>query len=444
MNNSTESKPQRKPPTKPDKPRPSFPLFSHQGSGQWAKKIRKRLVYFGSWRNDPKGEAALERFEKEWPYLKKGETPPAVDVSDGCTLRVLCNEFLRNKEAKLKAGDLSYRSFRGYFDTCEQLIDHFGKERRVDDIRSDDFRAFRAELAQRLNPTSLKNRITRCRSVFDYAHRNQLVDKPVSYGSNFDRPSALAIRRDRNRGGAKLFERDEVLRILDAADVQLKAMILLGVNCGFGNSDVASLPQSAVNLNTGWIEFPRVKTEIARRIPLWPETVAALKAAVAVRHPAADPSVKELCFLTHLGRPWVRVKAKAKKADQTNAEPGPKDFIPIDALSQAFGKLLKRLDINGRRGLGFYSLRHCFETFAGEAKRLIDKEPDQVAIDAIMGHADSSMAANYRHRISDERLRDVVETVRAWLFSPVSPEETTEEKLLKYGAVVSIGSVERE
>ena len=65
------------------------------------------------------------------------------------------------------------------------------------------------------------------------------------------------------------------------------------------------------------------------------------------------------------------------------------------------------LEINGARG--FYSLRHCFETIAGETT-------DQVCVNSIMGHVDNSMASVYRERISDERLRAVVETVRAWLW----------------------------
>ena len=47
--------------------------------------------------------------------------------------------------------------------------------------------------------------------------------------------------------------------------------------------------------------------------------------------------------------------------------------------------MLKRLKINGRNGLGYYTLRHKFETVAGESK-------DQVAVNAIMGHVDNSMA----------------------------------------------------
>ena len=42
-------------------------------------------------------------------------------------------------------------------------------------------------------------------------------------------------------------------------------------------------------------------------------------------------------------------------------------------VSQETGKLLRRLGINGRKGLGFYTLRHVFETVGGGAK-------DQIAV----------------------------------------------------------------
>jgi integrase len=62
-----------------------------------------------------------------------------------------------------------------------------------------------------------------------------------------------------------------------------------------------------------------------------------------------------------------------------------------------------------RAGLGFYALRHTFETIGGESR-------DQVAVNHVMGHADASMAGVYRERISDERLVAVVNHVHTWLF----------------------------
>jgi integrase len=77
--------------------------------------------------------------------------------------------------------------------------------------------------------------------------------------------------------------------------------------------------------------------------------------------------------------------------------------------------LLKRLKINGRKRLGFYTLRHNFETVAGGSK-------DQVAVDSLMGHVDNSMAARYREEIGDDRLRAVVQHVRKWLFGTEGTE----------------------
>jgi integrase len=388
--------------------------MSAHKSGQWAAKVNKKTRYFGSWRTDPDGAEALKNFNREYPYLKDGKQPPAVDVSNGCTFKSLVNSFLEFKEERMNAGELSPRSFRDYYKTCGILIDHFGRERLVSDLRPEDFRKLRAKLAARFGKVSLKNEINRCHVVFNYAHDSELIDKSVRFGKCFDRPSAEVLRRERNAAGPKLFEREEVLRILDAVDVQMKAMVLLGVNCGFGNTDVASLPQAALNLETGWVNFPRPKTGIQRRVPLWPETTTALKEALASRPAPADQAASDLCFLTRQGRPWVRVKEREPEQTDDGAKAETRPAVPIDVLSPEFGKLLRRLHINGRRALNFYALRHTFETIGGESR-------DQVAVDAIMGHVDNSMSANYRHKISDERLKAVVETVRVWLF-PVPKE----------------------
>jgi integrase len=125
-----------------------------------------------------------------------------------------------------------------------------------------------------------------------------LVEKAVKFGKQFAKPGKKTQRLHRAQNGPRMFEAHELRTILARAKPQMRAMILLGINCGFGNSDVSALPQRAVNLETGWIDFPRPKTGIPRRCPLWPETVTAIREALARRVAPKDPADEGLVFLT--------------------------------------------------------------------------------------------------------------------------------------------------
>jgi integrase len=188
-----------------------------------------------------------------------------------------------------------------------------------------------------------------------------------------------------------MFEAAALRQILVAAGTPLKAMILLGVNCGFGNADCGTLPLDALDLDGGWVNFPRPKTGIRRRCPLWPETVTALREALTRRPAPKDLAHAGLVFVTQRGLTWAKDTADSPVTKET-------------------AKLLKALGLH-RPGLNFYALRHTFETVGGEAK-------DQVAVDAIMGHAREDMASVYQEKVSDERLRAVTDHVRRWLFPP--------------------------
>jgi integrase len=81
-----------------------------------------------------------------------------------------------------------------------------------------------------------------------------------------------------------------------------------------------------------------------------------------------------------------------------------------DYVSREFAKWLGRLHINGRYGLGFYSLRHVFATIGLHTT-------DRDAVRAIMGHVEGDVLAAYDETgPNDDRLRAVVEHVRQWLF----------------------------
>src|SRR5262249_44257870 len=150
--------------------------------------------------------------------------------------------------------------WQDYKAACDLVVSHFGRSRLVEDLDPEDFAALRAKLAKKWGPVTLGNVVQRIRVAFKFAWDNGLIDRPVRYGQAFKRPSRKVVRVHRAGKGPKLFAADDVRRLLDAAGVQLKAMILLGVNCGFGNADCGALPQSALDLEAGVIDFPRPKT----------------------------------------------------------------------------------------------------------------------------------------------------------------------------------------
>jgi integrase len=370
---------------KPAKPKPEFPLFPH-ASGQWAKKIRGKLHYFGVWA-DP--DAALNNYlaQNDDPHAGRKPRPN----QDAVTVKELANLFLDHKQALLDAGELTALTWGDYKSACDEMVAAFGKARLVADLGPDDFAALRKRMAKKWGPHRLAKTIQFVRCALKFAFESGLLDRPVRFGPGFKRPSNKVVRLHRAAQGANLLTADEIRRTLQAAGPQLEAMILLGINCGFGNSDCGNLPQGAVNLETGIIDFPRPKTGIPRRCPLWPETVAALKDSLAHRPQPKKAEDAGLVFLTRCGDSW-----------HTGTTDGP--------LSREFSKLLRRLGINGRKRLGFYTLRHTFRTVADEAK-------DQPAADFIMGHEVPHMSSVYRETISDARLKAVTDHVRAWLFA---------------------------
>jgi integrase len=386
---------------KPDKPYKEFPLFAHQ-CGQWVKKIRGKLWYFGVWAEPIE---ALERYKKEVDDIQSGRDPRRMVASAddaNCQLVDLVNTFLSSKKNLVDTGRLSNKMFSQYRDACKVLIDHFGRTVRVGSLGPKDFTSLLQSFPRTWGLSMITGYVSRIRSVFLFGSETDLIAVPVKFGPDFIRPRKSEQRRERAgklaERGRLAFEFRECRELLAATNnVQLQACIMLGLNAGFGNTDCSTLTKSSVNLETGWIDFPRPKTGIERRVPLWPETVSALTAALDKRPASAEPELQDRFFLTREGMPlvWDRMSDDGK-------------YMSVNNLTLTFGRLLRRAAIH-KSGHNFYSLRRTFETVASSTK-------DQVAIDMIMGHDDSSMAAVYRQGIEESRLRDVVRHVREWLY----------------------------
>lgn len=400
---------------RPSKPFDGFPLYAHP-LGYWSKKIAGTIVHFGRWGRiqkkkmvalpyEPAWKEALESYRKHESDARSGALDGVVVMRDDdralpgeVDINRVCNDFYNHKLQLRNAGKLRISSMDSYKSITDLIVAEFGGKTLVKNLTARDFVALRARMAERWGEQKLKDSVTRVRSVFKYAYEIELIPAPIPclqpHSTIFHPPSQADIRKEKNKHekehGKNKLTAVECRKLIANTKIPLKAMILLGLNCGFGNTDCATLHFSAMDLDNGWIEYPRSKTGVWRRCPLWPETVEALREAIAIRPKPALPEYADTVFLRRHGKTWdQREKASA--------------------ITYAVGTAMKAAKIH-RKGLGFYTLRHTFRTEA-------DATLDFPAVRLIMGHTDTNkMDEAYRLDISSERLVAVTNYIRNWLF----------------------------
>lgn len=202
---------------------------------------------------------ALELYQAQRDDLHAGRAPRCLEA--GLTVAMLCNHFLTAKKRRIDAGEIGQRMFGEYKETTDRIVAAFGGNRLVDDLTPSDFGALRADLAKKWGPIRLGNVIGRIRSVFKFGADYALMERPV----RFDKPTKSVLRKHKANRGAKMLDAEQIRSLLNAADVLYRALILLGVNAAYGNGDCAALPLEAMDLENGWIDFPRPKTGPAAR-----------------------------------------------------------------------------------------------------------------------------------------------------------------------------------
>ncbi len=364
---------------KPKKPHPDFPLTPH-ASGVFCKKIRGRQYYFTA---DP--DEALSQYNKIKDDLLEGRDPRK--EKPGESLGWLCNAFMDSRKAKLEGDEITQRTLDDYHATCKRMLEHFGKNRRLESLGPLDFGRLKAKYTNGWGPVTVKNEIGRANVVLRYAYDIKAVPSPIHTGPDFKRPTKKTLRRHRNTRGRKEFSAEQVHAIMAEATVHVRAMVHLGLNCAYGNTDCGSLEIPMVDFDGAWLAQPRNKTGVERDAWLWPETIDALKASISERTEPKSDEHAERFFITKYGNDW---------------RPGESD----SRISKEFTKLTKKIGIHSA-GVSFYALRHTFQTVGGNSR-------DQIAVDRVFGHEDTSAAGEYRESIDPQRIIDVCSYVRDW------------------------------
>jgi integrase len=310
----------------------------------------------------------------------------------------MVNLCLTVKDSKLQSRELQLRTYKEYKRCGRRLLRVLGRERLVEDLTPTDFLKLRRDMMKTLKSlTSIKTDIRKMMVFFNFAYKEGYIDRPVRTGEGFKSPSASALRRERGQRDQRMFQADQIRTMLVNANPQIKAMILLGINCAFGNTDCVMLTKNKLDLEGGWVSFARPKTGVRRHCPLWPETTDALRVVLAQKE-SKHPEYKNRVFIVDKRKP------KANHIDDGRR------------ISKYFRMLLESIAIPADSP-NFYALRHTFVTIALQKR-------DREAVRAITGHGPTSgdMLDTYNEaEVAESRLLAVSNHVHDWLFTTKPP-----------------------
>lgn len=285
---------------------------------------------------------------------------------------------------------LSRRTYDDYMDTLSRFVETVGPKTIAIAAEPSWFTRFSRTIAKKAS-SSRRRDIIYLTSFFNWAgpgrHSQNFYRTPVNFGPDLVKPDEGKLRQEMAESSTLYESRDYFTALMAVRECPLLyAVGLMALNCAYLGSDITAIPESAVDLETGVVEFPRPKTGIQRKCVLMPETSHALRKYLQFRGPAAE-GVPNL-FVRADGKPFsIR---RQRDADQPSHH------------GNAVGKAWS--DVTG---LPIKGLRTTFATLA-------DGHSDQRAVDLIMGHAEKSVRAkHYVKSFEPERLAAVVSYV--WL-----------------------------
>ena len=343
-----------------------FPLTLHP-TGQYCKKIKGKLYYFGN-----NKQKAHQQYLEQAVCLHAGKPRNNHEYKDSMSIKTLCNLYLEHQKSRVQSREIKLGQVYDQTIVLRDFARFIGRNTAVSEISTIDLQNYRARLIkQGKSAARINNHISAFKAMYHWTAQNELIDTI---------PNLDAIKKlPRPTKSKPIFAPKEIISLLGCADLKMTALIWLGLNCGFGSTDCAELLWEHVDLKAGRVVFPRTKTGIARNLPLWQETIYALKKL---------PKINERVFNTDNNERIVRF------VERTLSD-GSIKIVKYDNVGKEFSRVIKSAGIQKEKGVGFYTLRRTAATLAAQSG-------DPFAVQRLLGHADLKMATTYVQDISEQ------------------------------------------
>ncbi len=204
-------------------------------------------------------------------------------VPEDTTLKSCMDRFLNDKTASASAGELSAARVYALRLHLNDFAKWAGHSLPVVEINGQTLIDFRVELlkkvqANKWSRTTASDRLTTVKSFVRWLWQIEAI--PTLPRIMDGRSAALNIGS--SHAEIVVFTKDEISTLLQKASDRTRLYILLMLNCGMTQKDIADLQHSEVDWTAGRITRKRSKTRKHENVPevcyvLWPETLRLLK-----------------------------------------------------------------------------------------------------------------------------------------------------------------------
>lgn len=376
------------------------PYHGNRVGGRWWKSIGGKVRYFGGGKSCNDVESYREAEKEYFEFALNEEKNQTVEIPmTKMTIADVAEEYLQDLYSRHVRGEITAIYVEKSRLYLSQVLDRMG-EKKINSITESDFNKYKNQILNKVFDNGDKRTISiytakdilKTLKIFiRWSWKMRLLDHLPRNIDDLAKIHSKLIEEPK----PKFFTLDELSTLWLNANSRTQCFIVLGLNCGYGQTDVSSLRIGEVDYENGYIERDRTKTGIRAKHKLWRVTLRLLKEHCYQYEKKTDGS--ERVFLTSNNEVLVR---DCFKADNK--------FFRSDAIKNAFGRLQKKTEING--GRGFYALRKTGSS--------IIEEIDPLATEMYLAHAEPGMKRHYAQRPwgrledalveMEKRLRDVI------------------------------------
>ena len=305
------------------------------------------------------------------PETPEGDAPwQAPETASGLSLGDLHRRFLDSRMQDVKLGTLSAKRLDLIRLHTVYFVEWVGRNCKVKTLSASKVSEYFDHVRELCSTEKLahvtgRDRWNLAKAFLEWAYSSGFVDElPRSLQKKWSLGVQLRTIRT--------VDRSEIAVLLANASARLRLFILLGLNCGFTQTDLADLKRDEIDLEAETITRKRSKTRVHEGVPtvvysLWPEVVSLLRTEVETKG--------VLAFLTETGAPLVRneVGADAKMKNRT------------DSVALAFNRLAQKTGIQA-----------TFKTFRKTGSSTLETRADFAHFDDLyLGHSPKSIAQKH-------------------------------------------------